>query len=590
MDIIDAVFLGVALGLHAVFQKFWGEISIKNVFLLFAVAGIVKAVARRFFGGKQDAQIEDVQTKSGQDSIAQKAKDFLWPILVMILVIVFVSQLAQLFLGSKQDVQTEDIQTKSEQRFVAPKQEMRPLNVEIDFIDTRRPAPAVETSVETEWGWLTFSSDGASLERLEFKRETKGAGAFLGTIFPVSDAEKEKRCFLVGLDQKTPYYYKLADTKELDRSIVLQYHVETPELTMYKTFTIFKDKHQIDLEMKVIPKKGDLIGVEPRIFYPAPIMPALESEDIISAVTSDEKGSIKKIVSNKLDLQQGWLAPTLFGGDNRYFVHALINDQHGFAQRAYYKIAGHNELFAVIEGPRVEQQHTWELSFYFGPKEAGAFDAVDSRLNQLLDYNKFFAPIAKFLLMLLSFLYSYLHNYGLAIIVLTFLIKIVLLPFTVRGEGDLKKRQVEFDKKLRYIQQRYKDDAEALARARADLVQKHGMPGLGGCLPLLLQAPIFYTLSRVLAGSIQLYKAPFGFWITDLSARDPYYILPMLIAGSMLMQSVSAEPKQRMTLATMALVFGAFAVNFSAGLALYFFINTLLTVMQTMLQKRFKQA
>jgi YidC/Oxa1 family membrane protein insertase len=180
---------------------------------------------------------------------------------------------------------------------------------------------------------------------------------------------------------------------------------------------------------------------------------------------------------------------------------------------------------------------------------------------------------------LLKFLYSLIGNYGLAIIVLTVLVKLLLLPFTYKSEASMR-QQAEVQKKLAYLQQRYKDDPEKLNQERTELIRKHGMPGLGGCLPLLLQLPLFIALSRVLYSSIELYKAPM-WWIPDLSASDPYYILPIGVAIVMLLQAATVDAKQRLSVIAMALVFGALTVNFASGLALYIFVSTLLTVVQT---------
>jgi YidC/Oxa1 family membrane protein insertase len=146
---------------------------------------------------------------------------------------------------------------------------------------------------------------------------------------------------------------------------------------------------------------------------------------------------------------------------------------------------------------------------------------------------------------------------------------------------------------LRYLQQKYKDQPETLALERAELIKKHGMPGLSGCLPLLLQLPIFIALSRVLSSAIELYNAPFIGWIHDLSAKDPYYILPLITALSMVIQSMlmpSNDPKQRISTLIMALVIGAVTANLAAGLSLYICMFTILGVVQTQLLKAFKRA
>ena len=125
---------------------------------------------------------------------------------------------------------------------------------------------------------------------------------------------------------------------------------------------------------------------------------------------------------------------------------------------------------------------------------------------------------------------------------------------------------------------------------RVELIKKHGMPGLGGCLPLLIQMPLFIAFSRVLGNSIALYGAPM-LWIKDLSVADPYYVLPFLLMVSMLLTLVASEgsdKKQQISIVVMALVFGAITTKLSAGQAIYFVANALLGAIQTKLVPRFK--
>jgi YidC/Oxa1 family membrane protein insertase len=268
-------------------------------------------------------------------------------------------------------------------------------------------------------------------------------------------------------------------------------------------------------------------------------------------------------------------------------IHAMVDDTDAFAQRAYYKHAD-NKLFTVLESESVAKTSEWNLSFYFGPKETDAVSPVDDRLEQTFEYSGYLAPISKILLKMLNFLYRYVRNYGLAIILLTVLIKLMLLPFTIKSEVGMKDR-VDMQKKLQYLQKKYKNDPEMLARERAELIRKHGMPGLGGCLPLLLQIPVFFALSRVLSNSIELYHAPM-LWIPDLSASDPYYILPICVTLAMLAQAATTDSQQRMSVIAMAFVFGAFTASFSAGLALYICVSTILGVLQTRFVKYLNSA
>lgn len=486
---------------------------------------------------------------------------------------------------------SKQVGLQSGQSFVVPESQqavLKPLNTEIDFIDGKRPAPAVHTEVETDYARLVFSTDGASLERLEFKRELGGVPQPLNTIFPLAATEREKRCFLVALPEKTPYFYTFIDQKNVGDDVEITYQAETDAVILKKTFTVYKHTHQLGLTLTVTPKNGAL-EQQPRIFYPSPILPDIAATDVKSAVISDESGSIIKIPYAKISSNKGWFTPTLVGADDRYFIHVMAKDPAQFTQRAYFKVEGAQEIYSILEGPAVAQEQSWNMSFYFGPKEEKALAEVDPRLKQTLDYAGWLFPISNLLLKILIFFYTYLHNYGLAIIALTILIKLLLLPLTIKGAQGMKKTS-EMQRKLQYIQQKYKDDPAMLAAERAELIRKHGMPGMAGCLPLLLQIPIFIALSRILSSAIELYKAPFTFWITDLSAADPYYVLPILIGVAMLLQATTVEQKQRMQFIVMAFVFGALSISFSAGLCLYIFMSTFLGIVQTAIQNKLKLA
>jgi YidC/Oxa1 family membrane protein insertase len=318
-------------------------------------------------------------------------------------------------------------------------------------------------------------------------------------------------------------------------------------------------------------------------------MQDIAPDDTKSAIMTEENGSVTMITRTKLNTDMYWVSPTLFGVDDRYFVHAMIDDSNHFANRGYYALTGHNEMTAILEGPAVTTPTSWQFSFYFGPKESSAMHAVDPRLEQTMGYAGWFAPIAKWLLKLLNFLYSYLGNYGLAIIALTIITKLVLLPFSIKGNQSMKKH-AEMQRKLKYLQQKYKDNPDLLAQERAELMRKEGLTSLSGCLPLLLQLPIFFALSRVLSTSIELYQAPFYGWITDLSAKDPYYVLPFLVGISMLLQASTTDAGQRVQMIIMAIVFSLITATLSAGLCLYIFMSTLLGALQSMAQKSFKAA
>lgn len=483
------------------------------------------------------------------------------------------------FFFSKKDIEQQ-------YQFSAPQSlvECTPLQKDIDIVMPSKAGMPTITPVETPWAHLEFTTEGATLNRFEFKNTVHNNGQMISTIFPQERHDYIQHAFLVAFSKATPFVYKLTDVINEGPTIAVRYGAASDTAIIYKTFIIYKNSCQIDVKIEVEPINGAVTQI--RLFYPAPIMPELKDQEQIAADVIYGSGTFKKIYRDSIAPDTYWVKPILFGVENKYFVHAMVADATNFVQRAYYNLIGKHRLIAILEGPAIDKATSWTISFYMGPKEATAMREVNEQLEQVLDYSGIWAPISRILLTILNWLYDYLHNYGLAIIVLTILIKLLLLPFSWRAEQGMKDR-VEMQKRLQYIQQKYKDDPQGRAQAQAEFMRKHGL-GLAGCLPLLMQVPIFFGLSRVLSSAIELYKVPF-LWLPDLSARDPYYILPFLVMVGMLGSALTAaDTKQRLPIIGMALAFGAVSASMSSGLVLYIALSTALNMVQSRLFKLFR--
>ena len=161
----------------------------------------------------------------------------------------------------------------------------------------------------------------------------------------------------------------------------------------------------------------------------------------------------------------------------------------------------------------------------------------------------------------------------------------ILWPFNPYDEKKTKQR-TEMQQKMQYIKQKYKDQPEIQAQKQKEVLQKYGTGGMGGsCLGLALQIPFFIGLRAVLSNSMELYRAPFIFWIKDLTAKDPYYVLPILTGIAMILRSTTMDAKQRLFGVVMSLVVVALFANFPSGLCLYIFISTIFGFFQTKIQK-----
>ena len=517
-----------------------------------------------------------------------KLKEFLGPLSFALLTTIAI----QYFFFNKPVLDSVDTQTSGE-RLVAPKsvdaEVVRPLNLEVDFIDEKIVKKPTITKINTDNVRYVFSSAGASLEQLEFKRNWGGKIGYLSTVFPASSGDRERSGFLVALSGETPYVYTfLGKVEEQDRFIV-SYSADTQTALVKKRFTVFKYEHRLDVELSVTPKNGATL--RPRILFPSPLVPELGPKDEVSLLWNNPKGKIDITKIDDSVLEQYSSRPTLFGAQDRYFIHAMVSDPNYFAQRGYYKLNELNSVTTIVEGPEISEPAKWTLSFYVGPKEDGAITAVDSRLDTTLNYGFFgiiSRPVSKVLLQLLEWFYSFLHNYGLAIMLVTILLKLIMLPFMMKAEQG-QKNMAEFQRKQKHLEHSYKNDPEGLAKARAALLKEHGMPGLGSCLPMLIQIPFFIAFNWVISNSIELYMAPF-LWIKDLSAPDPYYILPFFVALSIIASSLfmggKVSAQQRLSSLGLGLVFGAFSSSFSAGLALFIATNAGAHAIQSYVTKR----
>lgn len=527
---------------------------------------------------------------SQQGFYFMKFKDILLPVAFALLVTSFIQYVAQRFV-SQQNSSESGQEVRSGQSFRAKTVEdiVKPLNTEIDFFDAPSSRKTQKVDIETDSMIVQFTNDGAAIDHLAFKRILGGKPGTLTTIYPSAYIDREKRAFIVALAEKTPYFYDVIEQKEDSDSYDVVYRGQNDHFAIIKSYRVYKKLYQIDMTVTIEPLSADegTAAYQPRIFFPAPVMADIAQYDPIQGIVYNDRQSLVK--TKPVDIgDRVWFAPTLFGAEDKYFVHSLVSDSQKFVQRAYYTLEGTmQQMRSILEGPLTSGKQSWTLSFYCGPKEAEMMGLVDKRLEATLDYG-WFAGIAKLLLVLLQFFYGYIHNYGYTIIAVTVFISLLMMPLTIRGQRSADGLP-DLNRKIKYLEQKYKNDRETLAREKNELLRKHGS-GMFGCLPLFLQVPLFIGLNKVLTVSIDLYQAPFVGWITDLSAKDPYYVLPILTGLGIFLQTAAAaqDPRQRVTMFIFSLLIVAVTANFSAGLALFMLTNAWFRVAQTSVQKAFK--
>ena len=257
------------------------------------------------------------------------------------------------------------------------------------------------------------------------------------------------------------------------------------------------------------------------------------------------------------------------------------------------------ELQITVPGSALEagNSKTYSSHFYFGPKDYKLFQTpqfAPYHFERSIAFG-FFGALGKIARNVLELFYKWTGNYGVAIIMITILLQLILCRFTImqlKSAAQMKKIQPE----VKRIQEKYKSDPAALQRETLALYQKYHVNPLMGCLPLLIQLPIFLALFNALRTSWALHGAKFVWWLTDLSAKDPYYILPILMGVVMFFQQrgnipPGTDPAQAAMFKYMPLIFTLLFMNFPSGLVLYWLTNSLLTYgIQTLVNKKLIKA
>ncbi len=237
----------------------------------------------------------------------------------------------------------------------------------------------------------------------------------------------------------------------------------------------------------------------------------------------------------------------------------------------------------------VKADKSIKLNGFIGPKEYKRLKAIDPILVDSLEYG-WFTFIAAPMFWLLQFLHGFLGNWGWSIVFVTIITRIILYPLSYKGMVSMQKLKL-VSPKIKELQQKHKGDPQKLNAAMMALYKKEGANPLGGCLPLLLQIPIFFAIYRVLLNSIELQGAPWILWIDDLAQLDPYYILPILMGATMYYQQKITptnftDPMQEKIFKYLPIVFTLFFFTFPAGLVLYWVVNNILTILQQYIVNR----
>lgn len=375
------------------------------------------------------------------------------------------------------------------------------------------------------------------------------------------------------LNQKASHTDYLSDKDELfvdeNGSARLSLTQNLGDLIVKKEL-IFYPKGNYDIEVSLSKNATYFItpGLRPGIVVDSYVVHGalvLDKEDVIHTF---EDGDVKEEES----LGQVVLA----SGFDRYYTSFFYNFNEGLDVFVTKDLHGNSLIF-------VRSDNEFKSGAYIGAKEHSILRAIDKRLEKVVEYG-WFTFIAKPMYSFLEFLHTYIGNWGWAIVVLTLIVRLILFPLTYKSMISMNKLK-DLAPKMKELREKYKGDPQKMNMQMMELYKKHGANPFSGCLPILLQIPIFFAIYRVLLNAAELKSAPWAFWIHDLSVMDPYFILPIFMGATMFLQQLITpmaiqDPIQAKVLKFLPVVFTFFFLFFPAGLTLYWCINNICSLIQ----------
>ena len=360
-----------------------------------------------------------------------------------------------------------------------------------------------------------------------------------------------------------------------------------------KVYTFHRGGFEIDLSIVVenrgaVPWQGAAYARMVRLHRPVKrSYTSVDSYSFTGPVLYDgdsyEKLDVEELATEPIaqTLTNGWYA-----GIQHHFLAAAVpppaeeTSYQATVRGSEYVLTALSPLQQVAPGAVLD----YPVRLFIGPKLQDQLRGTAEGLDLTVDYGVL-TVLAHPLFLILAFIHKWVGNWGWAIIICTFFIKLVFYKLTATS-GRSMARMRKFAPRMKALQERFKDDRQALSQAMMELYKKEKVNPAAGCLPVLIQMPFFFAFYWVLIESVEMRQAPFMLWIDDLSVRDPFYVLPLLMGAAMLFQMrlspAPPDPVQARVMQIMPIVFTAFFAFFPAGLVVYWLTNTVLSILQQM--------
>ncbi len=376
------------------------------------------------------------------------------------------------------------------------------------------------------------------------------------------------------------------DSRELevtssDNSLQLKAQLPSGEI-LIKEFIFQPESYVFEVDYSYIDRDGMIHKADAvKLNWSHVNKPDEKKQYVYSGVLGYSDGEIYKPSKKEKKMRRQELMGPLnwLGYTSKYFIAVLLPPDNVAIARTTGSIE-RSDATHLMTGLQVNQNN--RIRVYVGPKKGLLLQALGMNLEASIEYG-WFGVIARPLVQCLHFFNKYVHNYGIAIIILTILIKLAFYPLSQKSYKSMGKMKA-VQPKLAKLKEKFKDDKTRLNKEMMDLYRTHKVNPFGGCLPIVVQIPVFFALYRALMVAIELRHAPFFGWIMDLSAKDPYYITPLIMGATMFLQQkmtpTTGDAMQAKMMLFMPIIFTFMFLNFPAGLVLYWLVNNVLSIGQ----------
>jgi len=464
-------------------------------------------------------------------------------------------------------------------------------------------APVSETvEITTDVLRLVFDLNGAQLIRAELLKFPGKNDPSKPTVLLQQDVEGTYviQTGVVGAPtgqsyptHLTPFKLISDQTTLVDETLPVAFVSESDGVRVTKTFTLRRGSYAIDVNHQIENLSDQTIS--PSLY----LQITRDSEDpkdtssfyhtFTGPTIYSEEGKFQKVSFSDISKRKGDYVKTADNGwfamVQHYFVSAWVPAQG--TVRTYDMATVGPDLFAVrsIEGVgQLLPQAVINVpaTLWIGPQDQDALEAVAPGLDLVVDYG-WLTIIAKPLFGLMTWLHTYVGNWGWTIVVLTILIKLVFYPLSAASYRSMAKMK-QVAPRLKALKEKFGDDRQKMNTAMMEMYRTEKINPLGGCLPVVVQIPVFISLYWVLLASVEMRGAPWVLWVDDLSARDPLFLLPAVMMATMFLQiklnPTPPDPMQARVMMLMPLVFGGMMFFFPAGLVLYWCVNNIISIAQ----------